>query len=269
MANRLAFHYFPGESFLHYWDARCKLVGLFALTIGLLRMGEKPLAFFSILLALVFVVTGIPWKSLFSDIRSWGLLLVMIFLMQAFLTPIPLPPDPQSSSGVIPADFLHFKLAALTCWRLTLIIAFALLFTAVTRPRDLQNGLIWLLSPLPFLPGRRIALMATLTLRFLPLILDQLEEVRQAIWCRAGSRSKNPIRAIKVLVLPLFRRSLIRADEIALSLASRGYREDVPLHLPRLPAKHMMFLVMLLVVVLVSASEEVGGGVFRALDALR
>ena len=33
MVNRLTFHYYPGRSLLHRWDARCKLLGI--LLIGL------------------------------------------------------------------------------------------------------------------------------------------------------------------------------------------------------------------------------------------
>jgi biotin transport system permease protein len=253
MANRLAFHYFPGSSFLHRWDTRCKLPALLISTIGLLHMTETSLAIFTVLLAVLYLSARLPWGPLFSDLKGWGLLLLLVFLAQAFLAPQT--SAPLLSSTGSPSIHPNVHLAALTCWRLALIIGFAILFTSVTRPRDLRNALIWFMGPLPFLPGRRIALLATLTIRFIPSLLDQADEIRQAIRLRAGNRRRNPIHRIKVVILPLFRRSLIRADETAMSLAARGYREDVHSHFPELPLAHSLALVLLLVAVAASYLE--------------
>lgn len=124
------------------------------------------------------------------------------------------------------------------------MLCYGVLFTFVTRPRDLQNALIWFLKPFPFLPAQRISLMVTLTLRFLPLIMDQLEEVSLATRSRLGNQRKDLLRRAKFLVLPLFQRSLIRSDELALALAARGYREDRPVHLPPIPLAHLLALIL-------------------------
>jgi len=250
MANRLAFHYFPGRSFLHRWDTRCKLPALLLSTIGLLHMTAESLAIFTALLGALYMSARLPWKPLFSDLKGWALLLLLVFLAQAFLAPQASTPLPSAAGSPSIPPSIH--LAALACWRLALIICYAILFTSVTRPRDLRNALIWLMSPFPFLPGRRIALLATLTVRFIPSLLDQADEIRQAIRLRAGNRRRNPIHRIKVVILPLFRRSLIRADETAMSLAARGYREDVCFHLPKLPLADSLALVLLFMAVLAS-----------------
>ena len=51
-----------------------------------------------------------------------------------------------------------------SCWRLGLILGYSVLFTAVTRPRELQSTLIYFLKPIPLIPERRIGLMVSLTL---------------------------------------------------------------------------------------------------------
>ena len=109
-----------------------------------------------------------------------------------------------------------------------------MLFTAVTRPRELQNALVWFLKPVPFIPERHVGLMVSLTLRFFSVILDQVEEVRLANRIRFGDRQKNPLRRAKSLALPILRRSLFRAEDVTLALAARGYRDDIPLMLPRM-----------------------------------
>ena len=124
------------------------------------------------------------------------------------------------------------------------MLCYGVLFTLVTKPRDLQNALIWFLKPFPFLPAQRIALMVTLTLRLLPLIMDQREEVALAARSRLSNQRKNLLHKAKFLVLPLFHRYLIRADELALALAARGYREDRPVTLPPIPVSHLLALIL-------------------------
>jgi energy-coupling factor transporter transmembrane protein EcfT len=246
MAYRLAFHYIPGSSAIHNWDVRCKLLGVLLISFCLLHAGAMALAGFSAILALVAVISHLPWKTILNDLKSWGLLLFVIFIVSAFSTPGPrftaLPWLPVSRSGM--------ELALITCWRLGLIIGYGVVFTAVTRHREFQNALIWLLKPFPFVPARRVAFMATLTIRFIPLILDQAEDVRMALRARLGDQRKGPLQRMKFTAIPLLRRSFLRADELALAVAARGYREDLPLAPSPIPRGHLIGLLVLCLVVL-------------------
>jgi energy-coupling factor transporter transmembrane protein EcfT len=136
--------------------------------------------------------------------------------------------------------------ALLSIWRLGLILCYAMLFSMVTRPHELQEAVMWLLRPFPFLPARRIGLMVSLMLRFLPLILDQAEEVQAATRARLGNQRRNPVLRMKYFVLPLFRRSIKRADDLTNALVARGYRDDLPVSFSSLPMKHMAGLAPLL-----------------------
>ncbi len=226
---------------LHRWDPRCKFIGLALATFGLLHMDEKALVYFSLLLAAALASSRLPLKAVVHDLKAWSLFLLFIFVVQALSFSDPparvVPWLPVSESGL--------RAATLSCWSLGLILGYGVLFTFVTRPRDLQNALIWFLRPFPFLPAQRIALMVTLTLRLVPLIMDQMEEVSLATKSRLGSQRKNLLRRAKFLVLPLFRRSFIRTDELALALAARGYREDRPMQLPPIPLVHVLALILL------------------------
>jgi energy-coupling factor transporter transmembrane protein EcfT len=125
------------------------------------------------------------------------------------------------------------------------MLGYASLFTAVTRPRELLEALAWFLHPFRFLPTRRIAFMATLTMRFLPLILDELDEVNQANKARLGERRRNPVARAKYLLVPVLRRSFTRADELALALAARGYREDLAVEWPVFSPRHLIPVMLL------------------------
>jgi energy-coupling factor transporter transmembrane protein EcfT len=240
MARRIAFHYIPGNSFLHRWDARCKFLGLLIITAPLVHSKISWLILNSgILLSLLFL-SRIPVRQFFHDLRNWGIFLFILFLFQILFTPGP----PLFSWLPISAD--GFFLGVFTFWRVGLILSAAVLFTAVTRPRELRDALIWLLKPIPFLHERRIGLMVSLTMRFFSIILDQAEEVLLAHKVRLGDQIKNPFRRAKFLGLPLLRRSLSQAEDITLAVAARGYRDDIPLRLPRMKSSHLIPLLIFL-----------------------
>jgi len=239
---RIALHYFPGNSLLHRWDARCKFFGFLMITATLLQSKITWLAFDSILLIGLLLLSRLPLRQFFRDFWIWAIFLFILFLFQAFFTPgSRLPAFPW-----LPVSLEGIYLGSFTCWRLGLILGYAVLFTALTRPREIQDTLTWLLKPIPFLPERRIGLMVSLTIRFFSIILDQAEEVRLAHKARLGDQNKNPFRRAKFLALPLLRRSFSRAEDVTLALAARGYRDDLPVHLQKLPFSHLIPLFFLL-----------------------
>ena len=239
---RIALHYFPGNSPLHRWDARCKFFGLLMITATLLQSKVTWLTFDTILLIGVLIISRLPLRQFFRDFWIWVIFLLALFLFQAFFTPGPR----LSFFSRLPVSQDGVRFGSLTCWRLALILGYAVLFTAITRPREVQDTLIWLLKPFPFLHGRRIGLMVSLTIRFFSIILDQAEEVHLAHKARLGDLKKNPVRKAKSLALPLLRRSFSRAEDVTLALAARGFRDDLPLQIPRLPFSHLIPLFLLL-----------------------
>jgi energy-coupling factor transporter transmembrane protein EcfT len=242
VAQRIVFHYFPTNSLLHRWDARSKLLGLLMMNTTLLQSNTVWLILDTTILVGLLIISKLPLGQFFRDFRMWVIFLLVLFIFQAFFSEGPwlrvLPWLPVSKEGLL--------LGGLTCWRLGLMLSYAILFSAITRPRELRDALIWFLKPIPFLPERRIGLMASLTLNFFSIILDQAEETRLAQKARQGDRIKNPFRKTKYLILPVLRRSLIRAEDIAYALAARGYRDDIPLHLSKWDFSQIFPLIILL-----------------------
>jgi len=236
VAQRIAFHYLPGHSLLHRWDPRCKVFGLLLITGTLLHAGITWLVIDSLILFGLLLSSRFPLRQLLRDFRTWSIFLFLLFLIQAFLTPGPrLPTLPW-----LPATLTGMHLGGITCWRLGLILCYATFFTSVTRPRELQDSIIWLLKPIPFLVERRIGIMVSLTLHFFSVVLDLAEEIRLANRARLGDRVRNPLRKAKFLVLPLFRRSFSRVEDVTLALAARGFHENVPVKLPSLKMSHLL-----------------------------
>ena len=141
--------------------------------------------------------------------------------------------------AAIPVTVQSLQLASLSCWRLALLLGYATLFTLVTSPRELEEALAQILRPFPFLPARRIGMMVSLTLRFLPLLLLQAREVRLAFRARLGEKRKNPVHRLQLFAVPILRKSLVRADELSYALAARGYRDDRPVEAEPVPVLHL------------------------------
>ncbi|OGP51032.1 MAG: hypothetical protein A2Y79_00335 [Deltaproteobacteria bacterium RBG_13_43_22] len=245
---RIVFHYFPGDSFLHRWDARCRFLGLLLITATLIQTSIFWFFLDSIFLFFLFFLSRLPFRLFFKDFKFWAIFLFVLFLFQIFLTPggrLPLFPWlPVSQEGLLQGG--------LTSWRLGLMIGYALLFTATTRPRDVCEVLVWMLKPIPFLPERRIGLMVSLALRFFSRILDQVEEVRAAHQARLGDRNFNPVRKAKFIALPVLRRSILEVEEVTFALAARGYQENLPSRLSKIPLLHWIPIILMAGVLLLS-----------------
>ncbi|MFB3886229.1 MAG: energy-coupling factor transporter transmembrane protein EcfT [Thermodesulfobacteriota bacterium] len=230
MAQRIILHYFPGNSPLHRWDARCKFPGLLIITATLLQSKVSWLTLDSVLLLGLLILSRLSLIQFIRDFRTWAIFLLILFLFQIFFTS----GSPLPFFSWLPISKEGLLVGVLNFWRLWLILGYAVLFTAVTRPRELRDALVWFLKPVPLIPGRRIGLMVSLTLRFFSLILDQAEEVHLANKARLADRKKNPFRKAKFLGLPLLRRSFSQVEDMTFALAARGFRDDIPLRLPKL-----------------------------------
>lgn len=223
-------HYVPSNSALHHWECRCKLFAILIVSVSLIHMKTPWLALFSLLLAAAFALARLPLRPLLRDFRHWLWLLLIVFGAHALFRQEALSAAQPTSVVISQANTLA---AAVVCWRLALIILCGILFTSVTRPREMQDALAWLLSFVPYVPARRVATMLSLTIRFFPLLLDQSEEIRTAMKARCGKQSMKSFGGARHFTLALFRQSLLRCDEIACALAARGYREDLPIRLVR------------------------------------
>jgi energy-coupling factor transporter transmembrane protein EcfT len=215
-------------------------------SFGVLSAGSASLIFYSLLWAAVLALARLPWLRLLKDFKGWMIFLAVIFVLKAAFSPGPRLPGLEW----LPVSLEGLRLGGLTCWRLALILAYAMVFTAVSAPREVRNVVSWILKPLPFIPERRAALMVSIVLHFLPLILDELEEIRLAIKARLGEGRKNPVARARLVGLPLLRRSLARSDDLAMAVVARGYRDDVAVKTPPLPGRHLLYLVLVALLLL-------------------
>ena len=80
---------------------------------------------------------GCHGGNFLRDFRTWAIFLFVLFLVQSFFSA----GSRLSDDPWIPVSREGLRMGGLMCWRLGLILGYAVLFTAVTRPRELQNAL--------------------------------------------------------------------------------------------------------------------------------
>jgi energy-coupling factor transport system permease protein len=103
------------------------------------------------------------------------------------------------------------------------------LFLLTTAPEEITEGLESLMQPLRWfgLPVTEIALTLTLALRFIPLVLEEVQNLVRSVRTRAIKWQKLGVRgAIQIWLMVaerLIQNLLLRAEQIASAMQVRGF----------------------------------------------
>lgn len=118
--------------------------------------------------------------------------------------------------------------------RITTVIMLTSLLTFTTMTTDLNYGLESLMKPLKVVkvPVDVIAMMISLTLRYIPTLLMETEKIMKAQASRGvdfkESSFKDKITQIISLLIPVFVISFKRAEDLANAMEVRGYVIGAP-----------------------------------------
>lgn len=222
MAQLSLFGYRPGTTVLHRTDARVKLAALILLSLSNLRADSMALLAQTVGVALLISLLRIPFMAVLKELRFFLVLVAVVILARGMSAPGA--PILELSAVSITREGLHQ--GGLIGWRLLLVGTTALLFIASSRSEETKAAVEWLLIPVPFIPRRRVATMIGLLLRFVPMILHQAHETRQAQRARAVDNRKNPVYRLVKLAIPLIRRIFQDAEKLAVAMEARCYSED-------------------------------------------
>lgn len=215
------FAFKPGRTPAHTLDPRCKLFLVCLLGIGLVNAGWAACAAFSAPLFFILNRLGIGMAVLFRQLKYFLVFLVFIILVRG----LAIPGTPLISLFDYAVSIEGLTQGGLVALRFFMVMVLGLVFSATTRPADLKAAVQWCLAPVPFIPEKRVGVMISLALRFLPLILSQARETRQAIQARCGDRQKNPVKRTLTLTLALLGKSILSAEGLALAMAARSYTD--------------------------------------------
>ena len=220
--------HFPGDSLVHKFDPRMKLV-LTIVYIILLFAASNPLG---LTLSIVFLVAmygvaKIPFKLITKSLKP--ILPIILFTAVLNLFFVSGEGEPLVHFWVLNIYAEGLRYAILMAVRVMALIAGTSLLTYTTSPISLTDGLESLLSPLKKLrlPVHELAMMMSIALRFIPTLIEETDKIMSAQKARgADFESGNIFQRAKALVpilVPLFISAFRRADELATAMECRCY----------------------------------------------
>lgn len=222
MAEITPFTYRPGDSSLHLLDPRLKFFIVSLISVSLVGAGFISTGICFLMLVLFLKKSGLHFFSIWKHMKLFLVLLFFIFLTRAVTTQGDILVSVFSLAftrqGVIQGGLVAFKFFT--------VMLTGLMFSATTRPSSIKAAVQWFLKPVPLVPEKRVAVMISLALCFLPVILRQAKEISDAQNARCAHLQKNPVRKTMGLVLPLLKRTVLSADRLVLAMESRCYRDD-------------------------------------------
>ncbi len=221
MAQLTVFGYRYRPTPIHLVDVRVKLSILVAISITTLHAQQVGLMIASAAAMLVLSQLRLPIRQALHELRWFLLLLLVVWMIRCFNTP----GDPLIAWCGLELTRQGAVVGAMICWRWILIVCFGMGLTASTRSVDISAAVEWGLRPLLGRSAPSVGLMLGLLMRSISLILTQAKEIADAQRSRAIENRKNPLYRMKMMALPLMRRSFLSADRMAVAIASRGYSE--------------------------------------------
>ena len=228
MDNMILGRYIPGNSIIHRLDPRSKLVAMILLII-IAFWANNPITNLILFIATgIFVVLSeVPLSFFIKGLRSKFFLIAFTTLFQLFFIS---GGQVLFEMGFIKITSYGIEQAGIIFCRFVLIIFFSTLLTLTTMPLSLATAVESLLGPLKRfkIPVHEIGLMLSMSLRFVPTLMDDTIRIMNAQKARGVDFGEgNIIQKVKAMIpilIPLFATSLKRADSLATAMEARGYQ---------------------------------------------
>ena len=221
--------HFPGNSLVHRFDPRLKLVLTIAYIV-LLFAASNPLGLtLSILfLGVMYKVAKIPVKMIGKSLKP--ILPIVLFTAVLNLFFVSGEGDPVFKLGFLTVYAEGIRYAVLMAVRVMALIAGTSLLTYTTSPIVLTDAIEQLLKPLGRLhfPVHELAMMMSIALRFIPTLIEETDKIMNAQKARGAQldngKMTERIKALVPVLVPLFISAFRRADELAMAMECRCYR---------------------------------------------
>ncbi|WP_310488146.1 CbiQ family ECF transporter T component [Chamaesiphon sp. VAR_69_metabat_338] len=238
-------------TWLHRLDPRVKLGWLLSFLLAPILASASWKLGLVVLLVLISLLAGIPWRALKPQM-GWLLLFGGAIFVVGMFAPDSINVTQQVRSPadagveiVQPYQYVLFKIdGGIIHLKITkksldnAIYASTLIFTSIysatvylltTSPEEVTAGLDRLMSPLRRwnVPVTEIMLTLTLSLRFIPLVLEEIQNLVRSVYTRAIDWQKlglkNSAKVWLTVSEKILENLLSRAHQIAIAMQVRGF----------------------------------------------
>jgi energy-coupling factor transporter transmembrane protein EcfT len=222
MAEVNIFHYRHGSSMLHKLDTRFKLILLLSYSTLIFKVNILTLLLLSLIIIYFFLRTILEPAGLLREMKGVFIIVVLIFTGKLLSTP------GTAIHSYIPILSRQGLMAAgLASWKFLIVVLIGLIFSATTLPEDIHTAVYRILKPVPMINQSAVASKLSLTILFIPSLMDMLNEIMEARKARYIEGSKNPVKNIISLTIPVTIGIINRADETTMALESRLYDGEI------------------------------------------
>ena len=219
MRNLTIGQYYSTESLLHSLDPRVKI--RFVIAFILLSLPDRSVPLFA-LLTVVFLaallLSRVPLLHMLKGMRGLMIFLCACSAINLFTTY----GETVADLGVLTVTREGLIKTGFVLWRLLLLLLFSSLLMYTTKPTALCDGF----EKCFHLPSQ-VAMGITIALRFLPVLVSELDRIMKAQEARGaefhkGSPAKR-LKSLKNVIIPLFQNSVRRAGNLADAMEARCY----------------------------------------------
>lgn len=211
------FEYIPGSSKIHLLDARIKFFSLWASSV-LIMNSTLP---FSVLFTIAAYIGARILRL------KPGRVLLRILPIFIFLSAIVISQIIQimlfAETGIVKMILINNSQYIL---QISTLILTGYIFIATTSMAELRRALLWLTRPLPVKAQNVLCLGAFLTIRFIPVLSDEVSIRSSALKLRGLIPKKHPIKYVSLLIKNLLISAFKRSYSISDALIVRGFKID-------------------------------------------
>ncbi len=219
--------YYNTNSFVHSMDARIKLLLCLLFMVGIFFVTSfVGFALVAVFLLATIILSRVPLGSVLRSIKGIFFLLLLTAVLNLFFT----------KTGTLLCEWWIFQIyddgiiyACKMLLRLTFLVIGSNILTLTTTPVDLTHAIESLLKPFALIgfPAHELALIMSLTLSFIPSLIEETNRIIRAQKARgADFDTGNLVKRAKAFVpilIPLLIGGFRRADELANAMNSRCY----------------------------------------------
>ncbi|CDO05162.1 Energy-coupling factor transporter transmembrane protein EcfT [Oceanobacillus picturae] len=220
--------YVPGNSLVHKLDPRTKITLIFFFVFIVFLANNVVSYSILALFAMASMVTSrVPIRFIMKGLTPVWFLIVFTFILHIIVT----------KEGSVWLEIYSFQIYSggvfqgiAISLRFFLLILITSLLTLTTTPIEITDAIEDMLHPLKKVkfPVHELALMMSISLRFIPTLMQETEKISKAqasrgVDFRTGS-IKDRAKAVVPLLIPLFVSAFKRAEELAMAMEARGYK---------------------------------------------
>lgn len=230
LSKMLLGRYIPGNSLVHGLDPRAKI--LMVLMFMVIVFFANHWTGYVLLILIVLLITkmaNLRVIFLFNGLKLIFIIILFTFFMHLFFT--------KGGTVLLDAGFFTIESEGIITGiyitiRLMMLVVVTTILTLTTSPIDLTDAIEKLGTPLKKIkvPMHELAMMMSISLRFIPTLMDETEKIIKAQSARGSTFMTGPlksrIRALVPVFIPLFISAFKRAEEMAVAMEVRGYRGE-------------------------------------------